>query len=128
MSDEILTNIKETLNLPAGHDAFDAEILMHINSALGTLNQIGVGPVDGFMVTSNMQVWGDFIGDDKTLNPVKTYVQMRVKLLFDPPEIGFVLTAMKEQIKELEWRLNTLVETKPLQPLIPALPLPPSNP
>lgn len=110
MVDSILLSTKASLGLPADHTAFDAEILMHLNSALSTLVQLGVGPTEGLYVEGADEVWEGLIGTDMRLNAVKTYVHLRVKLLFDPPDIGFVLTAMKEQIKELEWRLNVIVD------------------
>lgn len=112
MSESILDSIKASLGLATTHVAFDAEILMHLNSAIGTLTQLGVGPATGFSVADKTVVWSDFIGDDLTLNPVKTYIHLRVKMLYDPPDIGFVITAMKDQIKELESRINMLVDTE----------------
>lgn len=128
MSNSILTSTKLSLDIPVGHTAFDGQILMHLNSAIATLTQLGVGPEDGFTVATTQEVWSDFIGSDAKLNPVKTYVHLRVKMLFDPPEIGFVITAMNKQIEELEWRLNVLVDnTIPLKevPLYDYDPIPP---
>lgn len=112
MSNSILTSTKVSLDIPPAHTAFDGQILMHINSALATLTQLGVGPEDGFSVATVQENWADFISDDKRLNPVKTYIHLRVKMLFDPPEIGFVITEMRRQIEELEWRLNVTVDNE----------------
>lgn len=109
-SPSILVSTKAALGVPEEHTAFDAMILMHINSVLSTLEQLGVGPDGGLYVTSKSQEWADLIGTDNRLNAVKSYMHLRVKMLFDPPDIGFVLTAMKEQIKEAEWRLNVTVD------------------
>lgn len=112
MSDSILTSVKTSLGLQADHTEFDDEILLHVNSVFSTLTQLGVGPVEGFQIEDDTATWDEFIGTDPQLNAVKTYIHLRVKLLFDPPEIGFVLTAMKEQIQELEWRLNVTVDSE----------------
>lgn len=114
-SPSILVSTKAALGVPEEHVAFDAMILMHINSVLSTLNQLGVGPNGGIYVTSTNQTWEELIGTDNRLLAAKSYMYLRVKMLFDPPDVGFVITAMKEQIKELEWRLN--VDAEP--PLVP---------
>lgn len=111
-SPSILTSTKASLGVPESHTAFDAMITLHINSVLSTLEQLGVGPEGGLYVTSKTQTWTELIGTDNRLNAVKSYMYLRVRMLFDPPDIGFVLTAMKEQIKELEWRLNVAVDSE----------------
>ncbi len=116
MSTSILTSTKASLGLPASHTAFDTEILMHINSVLSTLQQLGVGTDGGLSVPDASTEWFALIGTDPKFNAVKSYIHLRVKLLFDPPDIGFVLTAMKEQIQELEWRL--MVEADPYVPVV----------
>lgn len=102
----ILSSTKKSLNLAEDYEAFDPDIIMHINSVFSTLNQLGVGPADGFMIEDKETTWDAFLGSDPRLNHVKTYVFLRVKLLFDPPSTGFHTTAIEHQIKELEWRLN----------------------
>lgn len=111
MSDSILESTKKVLNLSADYDVFDQDIIMHINSALGTLNQLGIGPSQGFMIEDDSATWVAFLEGDLRLNPVKTYVYLRVRLLFDPPGTSFAITAFENQIKELEWRLNTQRES-----------------
>jgi hypothetical protein len=106
MSESILQSVKKTLNLQADYEAFDQDVVMHINSVFSTLNQLGVGPALGFMIEDESKTWGEFFGTDSRLNHIKTYVYLRVRLIFDPPATGFHTEAMKEQIKELEWRLN----------------------
>jgi hypothetical protein len=106
MDDSILQSVKKVLNLAADYEAFDMDVLMHINSVFSTLNQLGVGPAPGFMIQDGGQTWSEFIGSDPRLNHVKTYVYLRVRLLFDPPSTGYHVTAMQKQIEELEWRLN----------------------
>jgi hypothetical protein len=80
--------------------------MMHINSVFVTLNQLGIGPENGFAIEDALPTWADFLGDDLRYNSVKTYVYLRVRLLFDPPATSFLISAMKEQVQELEWRLN----------------------
>lgn len=106
MSNSILTSTKKVLGIDANYTAFDLDIVMHINSALSTLNQLGIGQDAGFMIEDADAEWADFLGSDLRLNPVKTYVYLRVRLLFDPPATSFHLAAMEKQIQELEWRLN----------------------
>lgn len=106
MTDSILDNIKKILGLDPGYTVFDPDVIIHINSVFSTLNQLGIGPVDGFMIEDSAATWNTFIGNDPRLNNIKTYVYLRVRLLFDPPSTSFVIDAMQTQIKELEWRIN----------------------
>lgn len=113
--DSILKSTRVSLGVGADETAFDTEILMHLNSAIATLHQIGLEPKEtGLYVEGVEATWTQLIGpsaEQGELAAVKTYIHLRVKMLFDPPEVGFVLTAMKEQIRELEWRLNVTVDT-----------------
>lgn len=106
MEESILTSIKKLLGIAEEYTHFDTDIMIHINTAIMTLNQLGVGPEEGFRVTSDADSWSDFIEDDDYLDAAKTYVYLKVKLVFDPPLSGSVMEAMKESIKEYEWRLN----------------------
>lgn len=110
MDDSILNSVKKILGIAADYDAFDTDVIIHINSVFSTLNQLGLGPNEGFMIEDDSAVWEDFLLGDMRLNAVKTYVYLRVRVLFDPPTTGFVLTALQEQIKELEWRMNVVRE------------------
>lgn len=110
MDESILNSVKKILGIASDYDAFDTDIIIHINSVFSTLNQLGLGPDEGFMIEDDSAVWGDFLLDDMRLNSVKTYVYLKVRILFDPPTSGFVLTALQEQSKELEWRLNVYRE------------------
>jgi len=111
MNPSILVSTKKSLGVAEDVTAFDDEILMHINAAIGTLTQIGVGPPDGLTVEDDTIEWDALTSGDEKLNEVPSYVHLKTKLLFDPPEIGFVLTAMKDMIKEKEWRINVVVDT-----------------
>lgn len=106
MTDSILDSIKKVLNVPADYTAFDPDITMHINTVFSALNQLGVGPQDGFAIEDKFAVWDSFLGGDARLNNVKSYMFLRVRLLFDPPGNSFAVTSFQEQIKELEWRIN----------------------
>lgn len=106
MGDSILTSTKKILGIQEEYTHFDLDIIVHINSTFFTLNQLGIGPVEGFMIEDATTEWGDFLGGNTRLNAVKTYVYLRVRLLFDPPASSYVLTAMDAQVKEFEWRLN----------------------
>lgn len=118
MTDSILNTTKKALNVPADYAAFDADITMHINSVFSTLTQLGIGPQEGFRIDDDSALWIDFLNGDDRLNNVKSYMYLRVRLLFDPPGTSFHLEAIKQQVTELEWRINTQREdeqwTQPL--------------
>lgn len=127
METSILTSTKKILGLDADYTAFDLDVITHINSVFSTLTQLGVGPVAGFMIEDETADWSDFIPiDDIQYNSVKTYMYLRVRMLFDPPSTSFVIAALNEQIKELEWRLNVhREETGWVDPDPPGPPEPP---
>lgn len=106
MEESILTSIKNALGITEQNTSFDLAIIMHINTALSTLTQIGVGPPEGFMIEDKDSEWSEFIGEDLDYNPVKSYVFLRVKKLFDPPGTSFAIESMDNQILEAEVRLN----------------------
>lgn len=112
MNDSILDTIKSMLGPAEDYDEFSTDILIHINSALSILTQLGVGPTNGFRVLDKTDTWGEFIpAGREDLDSIKTYVYLRVKLVFDPPTNSAALEAIKETIKEFEWRLNAAVES-----------------
>ena len=111
MEESILTSIKKLLGIEEEYDHFDMDLIMHINSVLMGLTQIGVGPNEGFVIEDASAVWSDFIPDVTKLQATKSYVHLRVKLLFDPPSSTAVIEAMNRMIAEFEWRLNVAVET-----------------
>lgn len=114
----ILDSTKKILGLAPEYDVFDLDVMTHINSAFSTLHQLGVGPADGFAIEDAGATWSEFLADVKQLNSVKTYVYLKVRLLFDPPTTSFHLAAMQDQIKEHEWRINVYRENL----LVPATP------
>lgn len=105
MNDSILTSIKKLLGITEECTDFDTDIIMHINTVLAGLNQLNVGAKDGFEISDSSATWVDFMGDDKRLNLVKSYVHQKVRLLFDPPLSSSVMEAINNAIKELEWRI-----------------------
>ena len=110
MTTSILNSVKKNLGVPEEYLAFDPDILMHVNSVFSFLHQLGVGPATGFQINGPEEVWTAFTEDVILLNPVKTYIYLRVRLLFDPPATSFHLEALKEQIREFEWRINVYRE------------------
>lgn len=110
MIDSILTSVKDSLGLGADYTPFDESIILHINSVFSTLNQLGVGPANAFMIEDATATWDDFIGNDNRINSVKTYINLVVKSLFDPSDARFVIAATTAQINQLEWRLNVVRE------------------
>lgn len=107
METSILTSTKNVLGIAEDYTVFDLDIITHINTAFSTLTQLGVGPVNGFMIEDDSAVWDDFIPmGDFQYNSVKTYVYLRVRMLFDPPQTSYLISAMERQIEQLEWRLN----------------------
>lgn len=110
MASSILNSTKKVLGVSEDDQSFDVDILMHINSAFSTLNQLGIGPEQGFSIEDATPTWDAFIGEDARLNSVQSYVYLRVKLLFDPPALSFVIQSMERQIEEIGWRLNVVRE------------------
>lgn len=110
--ESILKSIKKLLGISDDETNFDSDIIMHINSAFATLNQLGVGPSKCFEIIDDTALWSNFIEDEPSFNNVKTYVYLKVRLVFDPPMSSSVLSAMERQISELEWRLNVNASTE----------------
>lgn len=104
--DSILKSVAKLIG-SGDDDYFDPDLIIHINTVLSILTQLGVGPSDGFIITGEDETWNDFIGDDKRLSSVISYVSCKTKLIFDPPASSIVLEAMKYTIAELEFRLQT---------------------
>lgn len=106
MDNSILDSVKKALNQDPSYTAFDAEIIMHINSVLADLDQIGVGPPGGLTIVDNTATWSDLYGVDATHNNIQTYVCLAVRLMFDPPESGFAIDNFQNQINKAEWRIR----------------------
>ena len=111
MTDSILNTIKKMIGgAAATNTVFDVDIITHINTAFMTLAQLGVGPSTGFRIQDDLAVWSDVITDERNLESVKTYIYIKVKLLFDPPASSSIAETLKQQASEIEWRLNVEVE------------------
>ena len=103
--DSILLSVKNLLGIDAEYTVFDPDIIIHINTAFAVLNQLGVGPVEGFMIESENEVWDEYIMDFN-FTMAKTFVFLKVKLAFDPPSSTALLESMNRQLDELTWRLE----------------------
>lgn len=110
----ILTSIKKLLGIEEEYEHFDVDIIMHINSVFMILNDLGVGPAEGFSIQDKTKTWTNYLGADLKLEAVKTYVYLKVRLIFDPPLNAFVVESMNKQITEFEWRLNARVMEAPV--------------
>ena len=109
--ESILTSIKKLLGIEEDYTHFDADLIMHINSVFMILTQIGVGPSKGFSIQDAETTWYEFLPEDSNLEAVKTFMHLKVKLMFDPPSNSSHLESIKQLISELEWRLYVLAET-----------------
>ena len=110
--DSILTSIKKLLGIPEEYEHFDGDIILHINSVFMILNQLGVGPKEVYRIADKEDHWLDFVTDYDDLDAVKSYVYLRVKQLFDPPQSSIIMESQNRLIQELEWRLNVKAENK----------------
>lgn len=108
--ESILTSVKKMLGITEEYTHFDADIIMHINSVFMILQQLGVGPKEGFYIEDDTATWQEFLGDASRLHAVKSYMYLKVRLLFDPPASSTVMECMKQLISECEWRLNVAVD------------------
>lgn len=105
----ILLSIKQLLGIAASDLTFDAELMLHINAAIGVLTQLGVGPKEGFIVNNLLQRWDSLTLGRLDLEMIKTYVFLKVRLAFDPPQNSFLVKSIEDQIKELDWRIEVAV-------------------
>lgn len=112
MSDSILNTTKKMLGLAEDLTVFDLDIITHINSVFVTLQQLGVGPKTGFWVESDGTDWSEYTEDRALLNNIKSYMFLRVRLLFDPPQTSYLVASLDEQRKELEWRIEVMTSTE----------------
>ena len=117
MEDSILKTIKKLLGLLQDDTSFDLDIVTHINSVVSLLRQIGFAVADDFMVTNEATLWSELVASAKNLDLVRTYIYLRVRLLFDPPASSFGLDSMQKQAAEFEWRLHVLTDP----PFVPTI-------
>lgn len=111
----ILSSIKKLLGIPDEYSQFDIDIIMHINSIFSILTQLGVGPKEGFYIEDEMTEWSDYLSNQTDIELVKSYMHMRVRLLFDPPTSSSVTESINRMISEIEWRLQVMIETKEVE-------------
>lgn len=111
MTDSILGTIKKMLGLDTDYNAFDTDIIVHINSVFMVLNQLGVGPTKPFVIADGTSTWSDF-STTTDLEALKTYTYIRTKILFDPPDKSYVLESYNKILQELEWRMVAQVERR----------------
>lgn len=121
LDEKILTDVKSQLNVPTDTTAFDLDIITSINTAFMVLNQLGLGPAEPFFIEDDSALWSSFMTDIQKYNGVKTYVYQKVRLIFDPPTTAHLLSALKEQVEELEYRLRDLYQfnNPPVEEVIP---------
>jgi hypothetical protein len=112
--ESILTSIKKMLGIEEEYTQFDQDIILDINSVLMVLMQLGVGTETGFFITDKSATWANFLGDRKDIEALKSYIYMKVRLMFDPPATSFLIEAIERQIAEFEWRINIQVD-KPIE-------------
>ena len=113
VEDSILISVKKVLGLAAENTDFDSDIILHINSVFSILQQLAVGPDNGFYIEDDTATWSDYLGDDYAhVNMVKSYVAAKVRTLFDPPVSSAVLESLNRTCSEFEWRLNVAAENK----------------
>lgn len=109
--ESILTSVKKMLGITEEYEHFDPDIIMHINSVFMILSQLGVGPAGGFIIEDDTTTWSEFTDNAVPLESVKSYMYLKVRLLFDPPTSGTVIESMNRMISEFEWRLNVAAES-----------------
>lgn len=108
--ESILTSIKKLLGIDEEYTHFDADLVMHINSVFMILGQMGIGPDEGFSIADASSIWDDFVPNLQNIEAVKSYMNLKVKLLFDPPTSSAVMESYNRMISEFEWRLNVAAD------------------
>ena len=120
MTDSIFESVKKVLGLLGDDSSFDEDILLHINSVVSTLRQLGLSIPADFYVRDDVQTWQNLLGEFRDLDLVKSYMAMKVRLMFDPPSSSFGLKSMEEMVKEHEWRINVLTDQPYSVPVLPS--------
>lgn len=118
----ILDTTKKMLGLEYDYDQFDIDVIIHINTVFARLTQLGVGPRDGFEIEDSTKLWADYLGTNKLLNQVKSFMYLQVRMYFDPPTTSFDLTAKNEQINKMEWLINVAADKGIITPYPPTEP------
>lgn len=112
--DSILTSVKKMIGIIEEDEHFDVDIIMHINSVFAILNQLGAGPQEGFTIQDKTDTWSSYISNDKILETIKSYMYLKVRLIFDPPTSSVVADSMNKMINELEYRISVHVDPSSL--------------
>ena len=120
MADSIFNSVKKVVGLLGDDGSFDEDVLLHINSVVSTLRQLGLSIPSDFYVRDDVQTWQDLLGEFRDLDLVKSYMAMKVRLMFDPPPSSFGLKSMEEMVKEYEWRINVLTDQPYSVPVLPS--------
>ena len=111
MNESILTSIKKLLGITEEYTDFDTDIIIFINSVFPVLQQLGVGPEEGFKIEGSSTTWKDYLGEDETkIAFVKTYIYLKVKMVFDPPLSNSIIESYNRTLNELEWRITVKVD------------------
>ena len=118
-SDSILISTKKVLNIGTEHSVYDLDTIMHINATFSIINQLGIGPADGFFIEDELAKWEDLQVPANQLSMIKTYIFLKVGLLFDPPGTSFLIEAKNKQLAEYEWRLSLNREALVFNPAEP---------
>lgn len=105
MNDSILDTIKKMLGIDPSYTQFDEDVIVLINSAFSNLAQIGVIPNSGYRIESSSNTWDEVLGEHLNYDNLKSYIYLKVRVLFNPPSTSFALQAIQDEIKELEWRI-----------------------
>lgn len=128
MEVSILNSTKKILGVGVNDTSFDLDIITHINTAFATLNQLGVGPTEGFLIEDSEATWDSYLGLSGNYSGVKSYIYLRARLLFDPPNTSYGIAALDAQRQELEWRLNLQRENDIIPVIVvPVVPVVPST-
>ena len=118
MVESILDSIKELLGISSDDISFDKELAIHINSALMIVNQLGVGPTSGYSIVDKNNLWAEFTLGRIDLEAIKTDIYLRVRLVFDPPQNSFLVSAIKDQIQEYDWRISVNTTPPPILDIV----------
>lgn len=111
--ESILTSIKKLIGITEDYKHFDTDLIIHINSVFMILSQMGIGPDNGFSISDETTTWNDYLPEgNKNFEAIKTYMYLKTRIVFDPPQSSSTMEAMKQTISELEWRLNVEAEQK----------------
>lgn len=106
VTSSILTSTKKILGLEEDYTAFDLDVITHINTVFSRLKQLGIGPAEGFLIEDETATWDDFVSGRNEYNAVKSYMYLRVRLLFDPPQTSYLISSQQSQIEALEVQMN----------------------